>query len=492
MVSLFIQKLKQSIQVTSLVVNNMKNLTYIFLFLIPLIAYGEQQNYKALESRVQELENSILDLELNQAGKKFSFSGDFGINYDNFQSDGWTSSPKNRSVNATNIVFELNADAKVSKRLSFYSSLYSSFYMNNNIAEIGPVLEASRPVGGTSFLKLNKAYFDYQIIAEMLVLSAGRLPTTDGPPEHLKDGDERRGTYNSLSYSLPFDGFALTYKGHSLDKKHRYSIRGVFNPGNVIPNTELHGGSEKGKESSVRGQVSKPESFYFATLEYQTRTFRFLDKLTFLLNYATFSLSGPKEKVSRGVLDANKPGDRNVYRISHPEDTAYSAQNYVAYLELENLFKSRFDFYFSYKYTSAQKRGDIIGTIIEDNEGGLLGAQGSTFSLGGFLTNTDISASQQLHGLRYRVNDKLLTGLEYVSTNIGTTPSSFFNRRNSNLYTWMGQGYHTYVTLLFPSQSSSLRFGYINFLRDHYFNNINYSVIDQRIHNTYFSYVLRL
>lgn len=470
----------------------MKNLTYILIFLSPLICYGEQKDFKALESRVEELENSILDLELNQASSKFSLSGDFGINYDNYQSDGWTSNPKNRSVNSTNVVFELNANVKVSKRLSFYSSLYSSFYMNNNTVEVGPVLETGRPLGGTTFLRLNKAYLDYKIIPGSLVLSAGRLPTTDGPPEHLKDGDKRRGTYNSLSYSLPFDGFALTYKGDSSNKEHHYSLRGIFNPGNVVPNTELHGGAEKGKEASVRGQISKPESFYFATFEYQTKAFRFVDKLTILLNYASFSLSGPKEQVSRGVLDANKAGDRNVYRLSHPEDTAYSAQNYVAYLELKSLFKSRFDFYTSFKHTNARKRGNIIATIIEDNEGGALGAQGSTFNLGGFLTNTDISASQQLHGIRFRLNDSLLTGLEYVNTNIGTTPSNFYNRRNTSLYSWMGKGYHSYVTLLFPTQSSSLRIGYVNFLRDHYFNNINYSVIDQRVHNTYFSYVLRL
>jgi hypothetical protein len=214
--------------------------------------------------------------------------------------------------------------------------------------------------------------------------------------------------------------------------------------------------------------------------------------MTLLLNYSTFSLSGPVEQEARGVLDSSKAGDRNMYRISHPEDTAYSAQNYVAYLEFENLFKSRFDFYFTYKYSNARKRGNIIATIIEDNEGGALGAAGSTFNLGGFLSNTDISAGQQLHGVRYSFNDTLLSGLEYINTNIGTTPSSFYSRRNTSLYTWIGQGFHTYVTLLMPSQSSSIRVGYINFLRDHYFNNFNYSIIDQRVHNTYLSYVLRL
>lgn len=458
----------------------------------PVLCYAEKQNLSDLESRVAELENSLLDLELSQASRRFSFSGDFGINYDNFQTDGWTGNPKNRSVNNTNIIFELNADAKVSKRLSFYSSLYSSFYMNKSTVDVGPVLETSRPLGGTSFLRLNKAYLDYQIIQGKLVFSAGRLPTTDGPPEHLKDGDKRRGTYNSLSYSLPFDGFALTYKGQTLDKKHHYSVRGIFNPGNMIPNTDALGGLEKGKEASVRGQISKPKNFYFATFEYQTKAFKFLDKLTLLLNYATFSLTGPPETESRGLLDANKPGDRNIYRISHPEETAYSAKNYVAYLQLDNLFKSPFDFYVSYKYTTALKKGDVIATIIEDNEGGALGAQGTTYNLGGFLTNTNINASQQLHGIRYKINDKLLTGLEYISTNIGTTPSSFYNRRNTGLYNWMGQGYHSYLTFLMPSQSSSLRVGYVNFLRDHFFNNINYSVMDQRIHNTYLSYVLRL
>lgn len=464
----------------------------LLIFLFPLICFAESRDFKALENRVEELENSILDLELGQASKTFSFSGDFGINYDNYQTDGWPSSPKNRAVNATNINFELNADANVSDRLNFYSSIYSNFYMNNNITEVGPVLETSRPLGGTSFLKLTKAYIDYQIIKGTLVISAGRLPTTDGPPEHLKDGDNRRGTYNSLSYSLPFDGFALTYKANSSNKKHFYSVRGILNPGNFIPNTELHGGSEKGKDSSVRGQISKPESFYFATFEYQSKAFGFLDSLTFLLNYSNFSLAGPKEQVSRGVLDANKAGDRNVYRISHPEDTAYSAQNFVAYLELTNIFKSKFDFYFSYKYTDAQKRGNVRATIIEDNEGGALGAQGTSYDLGGFLTNSNISAGQQLHGVRYSITEGLLTGLEYVSTNIGTTPSSFFNRRNTSVYNWMGRGFHSYVTLLFPKQRSSLRIGYINFLRDHYFNNVNYSVIDQRIHNAYASYVLRL
>ncbi len=464
----------------------------MILLTFPLLCFAEKQDYKELENRIEELENSLLDIELSQAARKFSFSGDFGVNYDNYQSDGWANSPKNRSSNVTNIVFELNADVKVSKRLSFYSTLYSNFYMNKNVATVGPVLETSRHLDGTAFLKLNKAYLDYQIIPGTLVLSAGRLPTTDGPPEHLKDGDERRGTYNTLSYSLPFDGFALTYKGSSDDKKHSYSLRGIVNPGNIVPTTDIHGGSEKGKESSVRGQISKPESFYFATAEYQTKAFRLVDKLTLLLNYAAFSLAGPGEQVSRGLLDSSKPGDRNVYRISHPEDTAYSAQNIVAYLELEGLFKSRFDIYSSYKYTNAKKRGNLIGTIIEDNEGGALGAQGTTYSLGGFLTDSDITAGQQLHGVRYRYNDRLLTGLEYISTNIGTTPSSFFSRRNTAQYNWMGQGYHSYVTLLMPSQSSSLRVGYINFLRDHYFNNINYSVIDQRVHNTYFAYVLRL
>jgi len=453
---------------------------------------ASDEQIKKLNQKILELEDSILDLQVSRMSERFKFSGEFGMHYDNFQTDGWDKAPKNRSVQTSNIRFKLNADVDVSNRIKFYSSLFSMFYMNKSAVEVGPVLESGRLFDGTSFLRLSRAYFDYQIIKNKLSFSAGRLPTTNGPPEHLKDGDARLGTYNSLSYSLPFDGFALTYKWNSPSKKHYFSLRSIYNPGNIIPTTEIMGGKEKGKANEVRGQIMKPSDFIFGTFEYQTKALKLADKITFLFNYSNFSISGPAETESRGVLDKNLAGDRNIYRISHALDKAYSAENFVAYLELDEVLNSNFSFYLTYKYTDAKNRGNTIATIIEDNEGGALGGQGTQYSLGGFLSATDISAGQQLHGIRYKFSSKYITGFEYINTNIGTTPASFYNRRNNQLYVWMGQGFHNYFTMTFLKHSSSLRIGYINFLRDHYFNNVNYSPIDQRVHNAYLSYILRL
>ena len=124
--------------------------------------------------------------------------------------------------------------------------------------------------------------------------------------------------------------------------------------------------------------------------------------------------------------------------------------------------------------------------------GGALGGAGTVHSLGSFIVKSDMSAGQQVHGLRYALNPNNFLGAEYISTNLGTTPSNLFNRRFTSLYAWMGQGGHAYYTKKVRKHNSTIRFGYVNFLRDHYFNNVNYSTIAQRVQNYYVNYVLAL
>lgn len=469
-------------------------LKIIILFLsLPIICSAQTADMKALNQRIDELESSILDLQLSKMGQRFQFGGEFGFNFEKFSTNGWTAvqtGPDERDINLYNAFFKLDANINVSDRISFYSSMFSTFYFNRSLVSVDPVIESQRTFAGSSFIKLNKAYIDYQIIKNSLILSAGRLPTTNGPPEHIKNADDRLGTYASIAYSIPFDGIALTYKS-SFSNKHHFSIRGIFNPGTSISLDNLPGGRTKGVDSSVRGQMTEAQDLNYATLEYSTTALPFTDHLVFMFNFLDVNLEAPVEREVRGVLDSVSPGDTNVYRLNYQGEKAYSAKNYVTYLQLDNIFNSSFDFYSSYKYTLSKKHGSMYATIIESNSGGL-GGVGAVHDLGGFIVNSDMSAGQQLHGLRYSLNENNFLGAEYISTNLGTTPSNLFNRRFTSLYAWIGKGGHAYYTKKVRKHNSTIRFGYVNFLRDHYFNNVNYSTIAQRIQNYYVNYVLAL
>lgn len=204
----------------------LKKLTLSSLLVLSL---GATAQTKSLEDRVSEL-------EATQSLNIFSFSGTLMTQYDHIEAKQTQGASYDNKVDYMRLLSFLNVDANVNENIKFYSRYTVSKFFNNISNQAGTTagtnfrvfdIGIARSYSGSQ-VYVERAYADMKM-SDSLILSAGRLSTFDGPPNHLPHGKSRMGTYPALVYNTNLDGAALTYN-HELNTDSSLSTRVVYSP----------------------------------------------------------------------------------------------------------------------------------------------------------------------------------------------------------------------------------------------------------------------
>jgi hypothetical protein len=371
---------------------------------------------KALESRVSELEAQNL---LNH----FHFGGYFVFRFDaiDYRPDG-DASKANHSY-PLSMRLALNVDVDVSDELKFYST----FGMNKlaNMAFTTDAVPVAADFQGSYFrasssVYIDRAYLEYRPRSLPVAFSAGRLPTVDGPPSHLWDGEPRLGTYPMIWFASIVDGLSLTLNlGKLLPEGHSLYVRGVYAPTGqydiASPYKQLQSGGTLYPSHIPAGSLM---------VEYAVKDTAFAENANLILGY----LDTGDWKVDPNVVVP--PGTPPL-----GGDYAMHFRNLVSYLELDNIAHSDLTLAALFVESITSTTGTTV--LVPANIPTATGAP--TVWGGSFLLN-----------LRYQLPVAALNrpylGVEYLYSTRNAWPNNLASEDLTGFYSTRGRAFHVYYT----------------------------------------------
>jgi hypothetical protein len=181
-----------------------------------------EQQIKALKQEVasaedvEELDERLEEVETATLTDKVQFGLGMRVemnNVDTTYANG--TSPKNEEA-VYRTKFYLNMKSKIADNLKFTGRLSS--YKNWGDSNTDQMAMASmdprqgRTPDNHSELYVERAYLDWIITNGKIpvTLTMGRQPSSDGPSFQIKEGTERKGTYDALAFDGAADGVVLT------------------------------------------------------------------------------------------------------------------------------------------------------------------------------------------------------------------------------------------------------------------------------------------
>jgi hypothetical protein len=371
---------------------------------------------KTLESRVSELEAQTL---LNH----FRFGGYFVFRFDAIEYRPENDASKANHSYPLSMRLALNVDVDISSELKFYSTLgmnklaNMAFTADNN--PVAPDFQGSF-VRSSSSVYVDRAYLEYRPHFLPVAFSAGRLPTIDGPPSHLWDGQPRLGTYPMTWFNSIADGLSLTVNlGKLLPEGHSLFVRGVYAPSGqydvASPYKQLESGGALYPTHMPAGS---------AMIEYAVKDTALAENTNLILGY----LSAGAWKVAPNLF--MPPGGPTV-----TGDYTFRFNNLVSYLELDNIAHSNLT---------------LSALFVES----ITSSSGSTVIVPGNIPITTAAptlwgGSLLLH-LRYQLPIAALgrpyLGAEYLYSTKNSWPNNLGEEDLTGFYSTCGRAFHVYYT----------------------------------------------
>jgi hypothetical protein len=450
--------------------------------------------------RLDDIESRLLDVEIHTQRDKIHLSGQLD-NVVQWERVDRSNQAPYRNVEQSYITeFRLKSFASPLPRWQIYTTIGAGYNWNNNFVIPSVVTEDGQASLKGSYLWVEKAYFDYSVFKNMLKISVGRLPTQLGPPAEYQSGDERLGTYPLLSYSVPLDGAAITWKiNKTFNFSDRLVLRGIFSPFGNEDTKYFYTPTSSGNERIFRNNATEMGGGYFLTLEYGTHKIPFIEDFKFFLQGFHAKFSRMKSVEARGLLTDTFRGalsspyfmDRNVYEIGSTSRDLAQVNVFVAHMELNRPFGSNFDFYSTFKKSWFDKRGSLTAVVVEDHSSVPGFGVGTEVDLGGFIYSNDEEATGVLIGGRYTFLEKINLGLEYLKQNHGLMPTALRAPNPTSFYTTLGKGYHAYLNYNIHKYLAKIRLGYFKTYEESTFSSFSYVSNEQNKDIIYSQLVLR-
>jgi hypothetical protein len=355
----------------------------------------------------------------------------------------------------------LNLDTKISDKVSVFASAESLSVFNENIfSDIVNTNNRDVQVKGER-LNIDKAYFDWRIYQDWLTFTAGRLPTTQGPPEHIKDGVSREGTYPVTGYSVPLDGYALTAKLSSpLQMKNDLSMRIIFTPGGAVNSEHPFRGADLGNPNK-KGVVTTGQKLVSGMLEYEDKksTNGLWEKMLAIMQVGYYQFASPKAYNLEGIQGYT---DLNNYRITFDDVRNFDVTIFSPYLELNKVFKSQFDFYVTYAFSRSKSHAKVTATQITgiDPGTGTATPAGTTVDLGSVVHPGNATGTRLLTGTRYEFSNRLFLGAEYMKASEKATPTVFYTDSLFRPNYLNGSSYEAYILKNMYGDNFNIRLGF--------------------------------
>jgi hypothetical protein len=304
----------------------------IVLAPLMLASVAHAAEEKSLEKRVEELEFASYSNTLK-------WSGFFQSRYDSL-----TYKPENgkdEKLNLHRMLGGIDFSANPNDRISVFGRLTFAKFYNNRTEKVltsGQSLTASRRYVDDGQVKVERFFLNYKLLSD-LTLSLGRLPTMDGPPQHIYDGRSRLGSYPSQLYSTALDGYALSYApkiSENQSLSFRYILSPLTNIGQVAPNST--------QWKYYDGQVAAG------------RTKKSEDVRDISSWMADYSISGTA--IARNINVIYQGLQLNKLGIT--DSLALSLKRHTVYFELNDIASSGLTFYLSESFTNIKSDGSQI------------------------------------------------------------------------------------------------------------------------------------
>jgi hypothetical protein len=460
----------------------MKNYILILSFIFSQSVLSQTD----VEKRLNQLEQTVLDLEIKSLFNKILFSGELTTNFSRNNIVDYNTAPEKRTDTLISNTLQLNANSNIGKRFKIYTSLEASFYFGENLGvnSASSTNSLSTQVDG-DHIRVTKAYFDYHLIPRSVIASLGRLATTDGPPAHFYSLEDRLGTYASIAYSVPVDGAALSWNmSKTFNFKDDVIFRAIYGEGQRVNRFNAAVGVDPGTASIFDGKLAKDDNYSSALVEYNTKRASFLTKdLNFIVHYIYGTIGSSPSAETRGLGVVS--GDRNIYEYNISDDEFFKFDLISFHTDLTDVFGTNLDFYGTHVITKLRSKGEVTVTLVEDHMGGALGAAGTQLSSTPFLGDTDRAIGRKtLVGTRYKFSPSFALGAEYLHATKGSLPTTSFTQAKTNIYNVIGKVYHTFLTKTFNNKKVITRFGYSNALNEYIVNTV-YAKTNQRDQSVY-------
>lgn len=371
----------------------------------------------------------------------------------------------------------LNANAKVSDRISFYSTLSMTKRFNGfakqgqtSSTQLDDIYSYNSSVD--SSVRVKKAYADVRLPDGNTVFSFGRLPTTDGVPVNYWNAKARMGTYPMLSYNTVVDGFALTYNFDNLlfakDSGNKLAARVLYTPfSNTNYGTAVNSLNSINQPTESTNTKLEPTIVDMAAvqLDYSNDRLTWAQSVGFVAQYMT----------SAG-LHFNTGGSSNApANVYDPTDLSLKMQLISATAELNNIAHTGLDLALSWYSSSLDSSGTYFaydpaagGRVASGVSGATSQFENVYIPLGGFgssLDSTGKGVDQNLSGnvilvsAKYNLKSSTAIGAEYQTGTQSVVVFDYGGESLAGCYGTPGSCYHAYVTHNFDS-NLNLRVGY--------------------------------
>lgn len=413
----------------NMIFKNSLLISAIALFGFSSVSFA-QAKAESVDSRLEKLEDRLLEVEIQKQLNKLSFSGTFINRFEYYKTEyGLPGAAKTTdTLKLFSTYFALNMDATVTDKISLYSTLAMSKFWNNEGRNEAPGYWSGAEAGSYGYKgatpMFDRAYMTYKFDLPM-TFSIGRMSTNNGLPANQIDGFPRQGTYPRFSFNAIFDGLALVYdfSGY-LPKDHNLTVRAFYTPYmNVSPIDRTKQIEDSG------GKVESNTPMYSILTEYtlsDTPAFGKLNLAHMFNDYRNFYWDG-----------FNNP---NTHPVTPPNNPYYEGGFNMLYAGLEDI--GRFGL-------NVSASGLFYWSKLLDTPGA-----------------SNQYSTAYLFNVNQNIGDKLVIGAEYIKTDenyyidewtyLNIIP--FYKMANS-------KGYHGFVAYKL-AQNLSTRVGYYNLKLD--------------------------
>tara|TARA_B110001454_G_scaffold64823_1_gene62984 strand:+ start:33662 stop:35011 length:1350 start_codon:yes stop_codon:yes gene_type:complete len=361
-----------------------------------LLSLGANAQTRSLEDRVAELEAA-------QSLNIFKFSGAFITQYDHIEGKqsktGTSFAAYDDKVDFMRLLTYLNVDADVSSHVKFYSRYTVSKFFNSIVNQTGSSLNfrttdlgVSRGYTGSQ-VYLERAYADIKVADSNFILSAGRLSTIEGPPNHLANGKSRMGTYPALVYNVTLDGAALT---HSYDMSgSAITTRLIYSPLTTVVSGLTNGVPNYQAQPTTNGNGTSGDKLPSSNavtswmLEYNSKDMGSFGNFTAIYQGLTVNGLAVNGYQVNAAATGRTVSSYNVHSLT---------------LDMANIAKSNVDLGLSVLSSEMKSEGAIS-----------IGGTPAVFGYGASAENDKVNSTTTLASLRYKYASNDFVGYEYLS-----------------------------------------------------------------------------
>ncbi len=446
----------------------MKKSTLVFIVLASFSLNShanDLEDIQKIQITDEKLDERVTNLELKAVKDKINFGADFkvesAIANDKAKIDGEISTSHSGYVGT--LLFRLNADAKINNKLSLFASGESVSFLNQSFFNtISSINNRENQIKG-EVVTITKAYFDWHFYENWLTFTGGRLPTTQGPPSHLKDGFSREGTYPVTAFSIPLDGFALTAKlSTPFEMKNNLSFRFIYNPGGAASNLNPFKGVNAGNNSNS-ALVATNHNLFSAMLEFEQpqSTNGIWEKMLAIVQFGFYNIASPQAFDTHGILNASNGGaPADLYRVYFDKDKLLDIKILSPYFEFNKIFKSPFDLYATAAFSWSESYAKARFVKLTDVASGGAVPVGYDAAIGSFLHPGKASGTRFIMGSRYEFPKNYFLGAEYMKSTEKAVPTAFYGDSLLSPNYLNGHSYEVYALKNMYNGNFIVRLGY--------------------------------